>query len=245
MFEQTFVNTHAQTRRPWTVALSLGLQTGLIAIVLVLPLLHPEVLHPKLDVPIWVSLHQAKPEPPPEVREVRPMASSRPRPLFDQVFHMPIAVPRRIDMSADAPELQNLMMVGTAAQGSTVIPGFGNALPDRPEPQQNPPVRKMTQEPPRGPMHVSTGVQSAKLIFSPRPPYPPLAKTARVQGTVKIQAVIAADGTIKNLQVISGPPLLVKAAIDAVSQWRYQPTLLSGNPVEVITEIDVNFMLSQ
>ncbi len=251
MFEQTFVNTHAQTRRPWTVALSLGLQTALIAIILVVPMLHPEmlhpeVLHPKLDVPIWIPLQRLKPQPPPEVRQIQRALSSQPRPVFDQVFHAPARIPRAIDMSADAPELENLMMVGTAAQtgGSSIIPSLGNTLPDRPEPP-SPPIRKTNPEPPKGPLHVSTGVQSAKLMFGPRPPYPPLAKTARVQGTVRIQAIIAADGTIKNLQVISGPPLLVKAAIDAVSQWRYQPTLLNGYPVEVITGIDVNFTLSQ
>jgi protein TonB len=88
-------------------------------------------------------------------------------------------------------------------------------------------------------------VQAAKLIFGPKPPYPPLAKAARVQGTVRIQAIIAPDGNIGSLQVIGGPPLLVLAAKDAVSRWRYRPTLLSGKAVEVITEIDVNFTLSQ
>jgi protein TonB len=94
-------------------------------------------------------------------------------------------------------------------------------------------------------MHVSTGVQSARLLFGPKPQYPQLAKAARVQGTVRITAVIASDGAIKNLQVINGPPLLIRAALDAVRQWRYQPTLLNGGAVEVITEIDVNFTLSQ
>jgi protein TonB len=88
-------------------------------------------------------------------------------------------------------------------------------------------------------------VQEAKLIDGPRPAYPTIAKTTRTQGLVRIQAIIAVDGTIRNLKVISGPPLLVNAAVEAVSRWRYQPTLLSGNAVEVITEIDVNFTLAQ
>ena len=66
-----------------------------------------------------------------------------------------------------------------------------------------------------------------------------------MQGTVRITAIIGTDGTIRNLQLINGPPLLVKAALDAVKQWRYQATMLNGSPVEVITEIDVNFTLSQ
>jgi protein TonB len=75
--------------------------------------------------------------------------------------------------------------------------------------------------------------------------YPPLAKAARVQGTVKFEATIGKDGTIQNLHLISGPPLLVQAAQQAVAQWQYKPTLLNGEPVEVLTTIDVNFTLSQ
>jgi periplasmic protein TonB len=90
---------------------------------------------------------------------------------------------------------------------------------------------------------VGGGVQSAKLIFGPKPLYPPIARAARTQGTVRIQAVIARDGSIQHLQVVSGPPLLIAVALEAVQRWRYQPTLLNGQPVEVITEIDVNFTL--
>ncbi len=84
-----------------------------------------------------------------------------------------------------------------------------------------------------------------QFIRQPKPVYPPLAKAARVQGTVKFEAKIAKDGTIQNLHLISGPPLLVQAAMQAVQQWQYKPTLLNGEPVEVITTIDVNFTLSQ
>ena len=88
-------------------------------------------------------------------------------------------------------------------------------------------------------------MQPANLINQPKPIYPPLAKAARVQGTVKFQARSRKDGTIQNLQLLSGPPLLVQAAMQAVQQWQYKPTLLNGEPVEVITTIDVNFTLSQ
>jgi periplasmic protein TonB len=72
-----------------------------------------------------------------------------------------------------------------------------------------------------------------------------LAKQARIQGTVRFNAVIGRDGTIQNLTLASGHPLLVPAATEAVRQWVYQPTLLNGEPVEVVTQIDVNFTLSQ
>ena len=92
---------------------------------------------------------------------------------------------------------------------------------------------------------IGGNVQQAKLIAQPKPVYPPEAKQARVQGVVKLQAVIAADGHIKDLTVISGDPLLVPSAMDAVRQWVYQTTLLNGDPVEVTTQIDVNYTLSQ
>ena len=92
---------------------------------------------------------------------------------------------------------------------------------------------------------VGGNVQHTKLISQPRPQYPVEAKQARIQGVVKLYAVIGKDGTVQNLNVISGHPLLAPAAVEAVKQWIYQPTLLNGNPVEVETEIDVNFTLAQ
>jgi protein TonB len=77
-----------------------------------------------------------------------------------------------------------------------------------------------------------------------QPQYPPLARQARVSGTVKLHAIIAKDGTVQELQVISGHPLLIQAALDAVRQWRYRPTLLNSEPVEVDTTIDVIFTLN-
>ena len=99
---------------------------------------------------------------------------------------------------------------------------------------------------PPKPLRVRVGgdVQAAKRIGAPMPIYPPIARTARVSGTVILHAIIGKDGTVQQLQVMSGPPLLVQAAIDAVRQWRYTPTLLNGKPVEVDTTIDVVFTLN-
>jgi len=85
----------------------------------------------------------------------------------------------------------------------------------------------------------------AKLLRKIIPEYPSLAKVARVSGVVRLLGVIAKDGTIRNLQLVSGHPLLARAALEAVKQWVYQPTLLNGQPVEVIAPIDVNFTLGQ
>lgn len=94
-------------------------------------------------------------------------------------------------------------------------------------------------------IRVGGNVQSANLIRKVTPLYPPLAKQARVQGTVRFTAIIGKDGLVESLQLMDGHPLLVEAARDAVQQWQYKPTLLNGNPVEVITQIDVNFTLTE
>ena len=94
-----------------------------------------------------------------------------------------------------------------------------------------------------GQIKVGGNVQQTKLVQQPRPVYPPLAKQARIQGTVRMQIVIAKDGTVKNMELESGHPLLIPSAQDAVRQWVYQPTLLNGEPVEVLTTVDVNYTL--
>ena len=94
-------------------------------------------------------------------------------------------------------------------------------------------------------LRVGGNVQSTKLVKKPVPVYPPLAKQARIQGTVQLTVSIGPDGAVTDVQVISGHPLLVDAAVEAVKQWVYQPTLLNGNPVGVITQVEVNFTLSE
>jgi TonB family protein len=94
-------------------------------------------------------------------------------------------------------------------------------------------------------IRVGGNVQQTKLVSQPHPTYPPEAKAAHIQGIVKLNALIGKDGAIQHLDVISGEPVLVQSAIDAVKQWVYQPTLLNGEPVEVMTQIDVNYTLSQ
>lgn len=94
-------------------------------------------------------------------------------------------------------------------------------------------------------IRVGGNVQASKIISKVAPSYPPLAKQARLQGTVRYNVLIGADGYIKNMELAFGHPLLVEAATGAVQQWRYNPTLLNGDPAEVMTVIDVNFTLSQ
>jgi protein TonB len=244
MFDQTFVNSQAQTRRPWTVVLSLAMQTGLVAIALIMPLLHPEMLHPKPDTPTLVMLTQFRQQPTTEVR-----AAARPVKTAPRTFVGPSRIPERIakviDIGTPAePEYTGTVAPSIGMDGGEILPGLlSGSAANAPPPRAKPAVPKPADA--SGPVSVSTGVQAAKLIFGLKPVYPPLARASRTQGTVKLQAIIATDGSIRHLQVLGGPPLLTKAAVEAVQQWRYQPTRLNGSVVEVITEIDVVFMLNQ
>jgi protein TonB len=125
-----------------------------------------------------------------------------------------------------------------------VIGGIIGSVPSAAPPPPPPPKKEEAK--PVTPQRIRVGgnVQAAMLIRQPKPVYPPLAKQARVQGVVRFQAIIGKDGTIQNLQLMSGHPLLVQSAQEAVKQWVYKPTLLNGEPVEVVTVIDVNFTLS-
>jgi protein TonB len=121
----------------------------------------------------------------------------------------------------------------------------GWAITIRPVDTSAPPVSQTPFGDVPSRIRVGGNVASTKLVSKATPAYPALAKQSRVQGVVSLDAIIAKDGTVANLTVISGHPLLVPAAVDAVRQWVYQPTLLNGNPVEVETQIDVNFTLSE
>jgi protein TonB len=149
----------------------------------------------------------------------------------------------------DLPPVANAGGVGGVPGGvpggapGGVIGGIIGSVPSAAPPP--PPVKEPPKPATPKSIRVGGNVQSAKLIRQPKPAYPPLAKQARIQGTVRFNAVIGRDGTIQNLTLASGHPLLVPAATEAVRQWVYQPTLLNGEPVEVVTQIDVNFTLSQ
>jgi protein TonB len=93
------------------------------------------------------------------------------------------------------------------------------------------------------PLKISEGVLQAQLISHIEPRYPTLAKQTKTEGIVRLRAIISRDGRITSLDILSGHPLLVQAALEAVSQWRYRPTMLNGEPVEVETSITVIFRL--
>ncbi len=111
-----------------------------------------------------------------------------------------------------------------------------------------PPPAQAVKEaaPPPIPARIKVGglVQQGKILYQPMPVYPPLARAARVQGTVRLEGILGKDGRVRELRVISGHPLLAPAALEAVRRWIYKPTLLNGEAVEVVAPIDVNFTLN-
>ena len=123
---------------------------------------------------------------------------------------------------------------------------FINGLPKGPAVAPPPPPTPIRDPKPerKDPVRIGT-LDPAKVINHVQPIYPPLAKQARIQGVVLLEAVISKTGRMERVHVISGHPLLVQAAMDAVNQWRYVATMLNGEPVEVISTIEVRFTLSQ
>jgi hypothetical protein len=107
----------------------------------------------------------------------------------------------------------------------------------------DPPVPSEVPKPMPSKIRVGANVMEASLIHQVQPVYPQIAKAAHISGTVVLHAIVAKDGTIQHLDFVSGPPLLMKSAMDAVGQWVYKPTLLNGDPVEVDTTISVIFQL--
>jgi TonB family protein len=136
---------------------------------------------------------------------------------------------------------QHLVVTARPAEGEGVAVYI---ILSRPLGTPAPPVEPVA---PATPVRIRVGGNTAAthLVFQPRPVYPPEAKQARIQGVVSLHAIIAKDGTVQNLSVISGDPLLAASALEAVDRWVYRPTLLNGEPVEVETEIDVHYTLAQ
>ena len=242
MFQQSILSAE-ESRRPWTFSVSLLAQALLITLAVLIPMLAEPML-PMLNAAI-VSLQLPKPPrasappPPQQVVAVRPET-------FKGELRQPTKMPTRaaVLVEAVAPVVAPGAAIPGAATGGFeggVISELGGSI--RVAPPAPPPAVEPEAPPPL--IRVSSEVQAARIVRKVVPIYPPLARTARISGIVRLQAIIAADGSIAELNVISGHPMLIAAAVDAVKQWRYHPTVLNGMPVPVNTQIDVNFTLGR
>jgi len=252
MFEQTFVST-GKTNKSWTVVISFLVQLLLLGVAVILPMIYFDVLPAATLTSFLVAPPPPPPPPPPpaatpapKVVKVIPRQFDAGKLLTPKSIPKDIAQIREDELPPPSSGVGGVVggMAGGMAGGSVggVLGGIIGSVPTAAPPPPPKPVEK-----PITPQRIRVGgnVQSANLINGPKPNYPPLAKQARISGTVELSAVIGKDGRVADLKVIKGHPLLVQAALDAVKNWIYRPTLLNGEPVEVSTTIDVNFTLNQ
>lgn len=162
------------------------------------------------------------------------------RPAIPNPYSLATALhpPLRIDPGEGPQNLDIPDLTGEIGPGTVQVIDLGERVA---ESQPLPIVQPV--QPEKHPLKISQGVLEAQLISRVEPPYPSLAIQTRTEGAVQLHAIISRDGHITSLEVISGHPFLVKAALDAVRQWRYRPTMLNGEAVEVETTITVIFRL--
>ena len=243
MFEEMVVSSPKgkKTNKPWTVIISGVVQATFLAVLILIPLIYTEAL-PKASLATLLIAPPPPPPPPPppaatQIVKVKPQVH-----LMDAgKLVAPKVIPKEVKIIKEeaAPDVMGTAggVPGGVPGGQMggviggVIGGVG-AAPPPPKPTQT----RIRQ---------GGAVTAASLVNKVNPTYPPLARQTRISGTVRLHAIISKDGSVQQLEVISGHPLLVQSALDAVRQWRYRPTLLNGEPVEVDTTIDVIFSLNQ
>ncbi|HVO98771.1 MAG TPA: energy transducer TonB [Bryobacteraceae bacterium] len=245
MFEQSLLLDPSGARKTGALAISLTMQTAAVALLIALPLIYGDRLP---IAPRFTSLPSPPPPLPPERPRTESHASTAQRNIVRLLY---VAAPRHIVPLSEIPEISasDAPPAYTYSDSSGVPGGIGIAT-SAPQvlhemfPTPKPPAVEAPKAPTK-PVPIGGDVQAAKLIRKIVPVYPPLARQARVSGTVRLIGIIAKDGTIQQLQVVSGHPLLIAAAMDAVRRWIYKPTLLNGQAVEVIAPIDVIFTLGR
>jgi protein TonB len=244
MFDDLVISS-AQPKRTnsvWTVALSTIIQFGIVIVMILIPLIYTEAL-PKQMLTTFLVAPAPPPPPPPPPAPVQRIVKPVQRLIHNGQMMAPTVIPKKVEMIKEEelpPDIGNVGVVGGVpggiAGGSAggvlggIIGGAGSGMPPPPK-----------AAPSR--IRVGGNVQAAALVRKVDPIYPPIAKTAHISGTVVLHAIIGKDGAVKDLEYVSGPPLLMKSALDAIKQWRYKPTMLNGEPVEVDTTISVVFSL--
>jgi protein TonB len=234
MFEDSLVESagRIRTRSSRYAAGSFVLEMALVAVIILIPYFYPDALPRKfLSVPLI-----APPSAPatPVAEPQHPAAPARSE-QFEHTLLAPRTIPNHIATIVDEPPPGPVTgIIGTSTNPIGALP-IGLPTP--------PPIIPAHPAKPVGPLHVSSGVATGQLIVPIQPRYPAIALATRTQGTVVVAAVISAAGRIESLRVLSGPPLLVQAATDAIRQDRYRPWQLNGEPVEVETTINVVFSL--
>ncbi|MFY9681023.1 MAG: energy transducer TonB [Candidatus Sulfotelmatobacter sp.] len=244
MFEDSLLESggRLKTKRGRTTTFAIFLEIALVGLMVLMPLIFTEAL-PKQQLMTFLVAPPPPPPPPPPAAAPVKIVKQIQTDIVNGELRTPTKIPQKVQMikedEAPPPVMASSGVVGGVPGG---IPGgqmggvIGGIISSTPVavPKVATPQR----------IRVSQGVSQGLLVRRVQPTYPPLARQARIQGTVVLRAVIAKDGSIENLTLVSGHPMLAPAAIEAVKQWRYKPYLLNGEPVEVDTEVLVNFTLS-
>ncbi len=247
MFEDSLLESggRLKTKRGATTLLSFVLEVVIIGILILIPLIYTEAL-PKQQLMTFLVAPPPPPPPPPPPAAAPPVKVIRKieTELDNGQLRTPTKIPQKVQMIKEdepPPPTAGAGVVGGVPGG---VPGgsMGGVIGGIIGQTTAAPVVPKVATPQR--VRVSQGVSEGLLVHQVRPVYPPLARAARIQGSVVLQAVIGKDGSIQNLRMISGHPMLAPAAIDAVKQWKYRPYFLNGEPVEVDTQITVNFTLA-
>jgi periplasmic protein TonB len=214
MFEDSLVEStgRIRTRSKWFAIGSFILQATLVAALVLIPFLHPTAL-PKQALTMMLTA-----PPPPQAPAEMPAHAATSRsgspPMLTAII-APSAIPRHPAMVNDSvPGSVDLSRSG----GVSDVIGAMNDVGTHPPPAINPPPRSNP-----GPLRISAGVAAGHLLVPIRPVYPVIAREARVQGTVVVEAVISKEGTVERARVLSGPPMLTAAALGAIQQARYEP----------------------
>jgi protein TonB len=239
MFEDsTFDSTRRiRTRsRRWMIA-AFAIEAAILLAFILIPLICPEAL-PR---PFAAFLVAAPAPPPAQPLHAQPIAQTAhtPSPTLNDPFAAPSRIPRGILIPASR-EPEQLAGLASWNPGGVGVPGgTGNPLPVQMTP------RVVVHPQAKAAVRVSSAIEKGLLIQETMPVYPAIAKATHTEGTVELAATISKAGNIENLRATSGPPLLQRAALDAVKSWRYRPYLLDGQPVEVETTVDVVFTLGR
>jgi protein TonB len=244
MFEDSLIESGGKlkTKRGWTSFISFGLQVMIVGVMILIPLIFTEALPKGTTMFMLVAPPPPPPPPPPAAAPVKVVKQIQ-TDIVNGELRTPTKIPNKVKIikedEAPPPVMASAGVVGGVPGG---VPGgsmggvMGSIL------NSTPTVAPKIATPQR--VRVSSGVSTGMLVRKVPPAYPPLARQARIQGTVILQATISKEGSIENLQLISGHPMLAPAAIEAVKQWKYKPYLLNGEPVEVETQVQVNFTLA-
>jgi protein TonB len=230
----------ARRSRRRAFGLSLAIETSLLILLVAAPLL-TSVAQPEIHqiLPPQLTFFGAwRAHNPPQ--HAAPPTTSR-RPAIQNPF--PPTAPPVTTVDIDRVEATGDASIPELPEG--YVPGAIQITEGRRTPPVEPPLIAQPAQQEKHPVKVSEGVLEGQLISRIEPRYPTIAVLTKTEGTVRLHAIISRDGRITSLDVISGHPFLVKAALDAVQLWRYRPTMLNGEPVEVETSITVIFRLHE